>query len=540
MSIESGVAQNKSKGKKDPRSRWISPMDVSIVMPKTVFSVDEQGGPRRFDLAMNVTVCPEIYARTKLITLFPRYQIVNLMKRQLVVAQDGCLKPAIVIPSLSSVPFHRERQSLPPRVRLGAPSTVELERKDYEHCWSNGCIQLDKVGITSMRLPEERSLSAQPMVVQAEVRLATKEQDCAVVIVIWSTNEKSNPLYLLRNLTSRTIICRQPLHEEAEDLKLAAASMLPMETCTGGEMYTSNSGRDLCRNPVFECGSEIGPIVRHFLGLERIDEFVWILRKQKVACFGFDDPEKQHILEWAFVNEDDRDFDKQSKKGFVEVDAMGSTSALVFADGTEIRCHIVAEHSTKVIEFFEPNMDVCAFGRSVSVGLDKMRRRGRQLEAMIESDQGGPNAKNIERQIEEEEEEAAFNFKVEVPFLTVGVIDNATPKVPGREILLAIFDRFVFDFSQNREGYHEFELTLTTMQIDNHVFQAVHPVLVSFRISMSNYGVSCHSCMHVLVALGSFSVLLPPIWNHCFICRHCADYSRTARPLSFVTLQFGC
>jgi hypothetical protein len=190
-------------------------------------------------------------------------------------------------------------------------------KKDYEHCWSNGCIQLDKVGITSMRLPEERSLSAQPMVVQAEVRLATKEQDCAVVIVIWSTNEKSNPLYLLRNLTSRTILCRQPLQEETEDLKQAAGSLLPMEPCAGEDISTSDS-RELCRNPVFECGSEVGPIVRHFLGLDRIDEFVWILRKQKVACFGFDDPEKPHILEWAFVDEDDRDFDNQPKKGFVE------------------------------------------------------------------------------------------------------------------------------------------------------------------------------------------------------------------------------
>jgi hypothetical protein len=275
------------------------------------------------------------------------------------------------------------------------------------------------------------------------------------------------------------------------------------------------------------------------LGLDRIDEFVWILRKQKVACFGFDDPEKPHILEWAFVDEDDRDFDKQSKKGFVEVDAMGSTSALIFADGTEIRCHIVAEHSTKVIEFFEPNMDASAFNRSVSLGLDIMRRRGRQLEAMIESDQTDPYAMklNTEHQIEEEEE-GAFNFKFEVPFLSVGVIDNATPKVPGREILLATFDRFVFDFSQNREGYHQFELTLTTMQIDNHVFQAVHPVLVSSCVSCLTTVVFCHSFIFVLV--GSCSALLLPIWNHCSICRHCADYSRTARPLSFVTLQFGC
>ena len=476
MAIESGVVEEISvKGKKKLRSRWVSPMDVSIVMPKTVFSVDEQGGPRRFDLAMSVTVCPDIYARTKLITLFPRYQIVNLLKRQLVVAQEGCLDPATVIQLQSSVPFHRERQNLPPRVRLGAPNTRELESDDYERCWTNGCIQLDKVGITSMRLPAESSLSAQPMVVQAEVRLATKEQSCAVVIVIWSTNEKSNPLYLLRNLTSRTIICRQPLQEEREELKHAADSMLPIESCTGGLSSSTNR-----RNSVFECGSEIGPIIRAFLGLDRIEEFVWILRKRKVTCFGFDDPEKPHILEWTFVSEDDPDIDKQSKKGFVEVDAMGSTSTLVLSDGTKVRCHIIAEHSTKVIEFFEPKKEGPPFSRSVSFGLDKMRQRGQQLEAMLESVQGTTsNAEIIERQGIDDDEEAAFSFRLDMPSLTISVIDNATPMLSGREILLALFDRFVFEFSQNREGYHEFELTLMMVQVDNHVYQAVHPVLVS-------------------------------------------------------------
>lgn len=486
MCIESGVPEKKSKrGKSVLRSKWVSPMDISIVMPKTVFSVDEQAGPRRFDLAMSVTVCPDIYARTKLITLFPRYQIVNLLKRQLVVAQEGCLEPATVIPSQSSVPVHRERQSLPPRMRLGVPSAHDLKKKDFRQCWSNGCIQLDKVGITSMRLPEEASLSAQPMVVQAEVRLATKEQSCAVVVVIWSTNEKSNPLYLLRNLTSRTIICRQPLQEEGEEVKHAADSLLPIEACAG-EGSSDNNGCGLPRNPVFECGAEIGPIVRHFLGLDRIDEFVWILRKRKIACFGFDDPEKPHILEWTFVDEDNPDFERQSKKGVVEVDAMGSTSTLIFDDGTEIGCHIIAEHSTKVIEFFEPKMHPKAFGRSVSFGLSKMRDRGQQLEALIGSGQGASDGRELERkETQEEEEEAAFSFKLDMPSLTVGVVDNATPDVSGREILLAIFDRFVFDFSQNREGYHEFELTLMTMQVDNHVYQAVHPVLVSTRVSLT-------------------------------------------------------
>ena len=42
LSIESG-AGGYSKGKKNIRSKWVSPMDVSNVIPKTVFSVEVRG-----------------------------------------------------------------------------------------------------------------------------------------------------------------------------------------------------------------------------------------------------------------------------------------------------------------------------------------------------------------------------------------------------------------------------------------------------------------------------------------------------------------
>lgn len=72
LSIESGAGDGRYfKGVHSIKSKWIAPMDISNVMPKTVLSVEEQGGPRRFELAISVTVCPDIFARTKLITFLP-------------------------------------------------------------------------------------------------------------------------------------------------------------------------------------------------------------------------------------------------------------------------------------------------------------------------------------------------------------------------------------------------------------------------------------------------------------------------------------
>jgi hypothetical protein len=146
-----------------------------------------------------------------------------------------------------------------------------------------------------------------------------------------------------------------------------------------------------------------------------------------------------------------------------------------------------------VIEFFESSRLDESSTRGVSFGFDQLRQGGKHLETMVESDGSRARSKSVRRREIEEDEEAAFSLRLDIPSVTISVIDNATPMVPGREILLALFDRFVFEFSQNREGYHEFELTLMTLQVDNHVHQAVHPVLVSHRFHLLEFLIS--SCL---------------------------------------------
>jgi hypothetical protein len=454
-------------------SKWVSPLDISNVIPKTTFSVDESyGGSKRFDLAISVTVCPGFFARTKLITLFPRYQIVNLLNTELVVAQDGVLDAKTVIPPHSAVPYHWEKQSLAPKVRLAPPSYTS-KREDIH--WTNGCIQLDKIGITSLRFPVEDIHSSQPLVVQAEVRLATKEQSSAVTVVIWSTDVGQNPLYVLRNRTSRTILCRQPLQDDIGEVD-EHGNLLPIEAC--GPSASSSTGGAFGNG----CGVTIGngwgidmmPMINAFLGLDRIDEFVWTIGKGEVACFGFDDPEKTHILEWTYLSTTSRGFDSQQRKSFIEVDAMGTSSVLSMSDGTELRCTIRAEHSTKVIEFTE----LSGGGQRKVISIDamkKLKRSGKHYETMLDFE----NNRSLSRkQVPEEVDEVAFSLRLDLPAIAISIIDNATPSIYGREIMLAQLHQLMFEFSQNREGYHELELTLSSLQVDNHVQKSIHPVMV--------------------------------------------------------------
>jgi SHR-binding domain of vacuolar-sorting associated protein 13 len=482
LSLETGI--DSSSSVVGARSKWISPLDVSNVIPKTVFSVDELNGPRRFALAIHVTLCPGQFRRTKMITLLPRYLIVNLLHRELVVAQDGCLDAETVIPSQSSISFHWEKGSLPPKIRLGAPSAEERARGQYERCWTNGRFQLDRVGITALRLPTTNTLVKLPMVVQAEVRLATKDQSSAVVIVVWSGSEKSNPLYTLRNRTRHVILCRQPLQDDNADFAGPDGVVTPFEPCTGRHVGSS----------VFECGAELGPLIRSFLGLDRIEEFVWVLKPGDVTCFGFDDPEKPHIIEWTYVGDKKSQFTKKLMRAFLEVDAMGSYSVLALQGGAHVRCQIKAEHSTKVIEFTEIGINGRPIKPLVGIqGKDALRQHTLQIHELLRSELNG-SGENHES-TPDDDDTVAFSLKIDFPSLSISVVDNLDPTIYGREILLTHVENLSLAFSQTSEGYHNFEARLMTLQIDNHIHNSVHPVMV--RIAL-------FALITTLVSLSSF------------------------------------
>ena len=204
---------------------------------------------------------------------------------------------------------------------------------------------------------------------------------------------------------------------------------------------------------------------------------MWTVRTGEAACFGFDDPGKTHILEWTCISTNSKRFDNQQGKAFVEVDAMGTSSLLTMSDGSEIRCTIRAEHSTKIIEFTE----ISAGGQrraNSNDALKKLKKSGKHFEAMLDDE----NKISLSiKKLNEEVDDIAFSLRLDLPIIAVSIIDNATPAVYGREILLAQLEQLKFEFSQNREGYHELELTLDSLQVDNHVQKSIHPVMVRMR-----------------------------------------------------------
>uniref|UniRef100_A0A7S1BUD7 Vacuolar protein sorting-associated protein 13 VPS13 adaptor binding domain-containing protein n=1 Tax=Corethron hystrix TaxID=216773 RepID=A0A7S1BUD7_9STRA len=461
----------------DAVTGWMQPLDVSNVCPNTVFSLEEdsRGMKRKFEFALSVSLCPSIYSRTKTITIIPRYNIVNLLENNLLVSQDGTNLDTFV-PSQRSILFHWDDLSLPPKIRLSVAAAKTFTTGGKR---SNGTIQLDKIGITAMRVPiidpslKDGELGS--IVVQAEVRLAAIPQTCAVVVVIWASKENSSPLYLLRNLSKdQTITCRQVLREVFDDKSsfestsldakidiVDPATLVVCSSPTSGGPKADVDDTSYTTSGSMKSTPQTGDsnlVTQSFDLSPTTSHYEWILPPNgSELVFGFDEPEKEHKIEWSFKNADNpsNPFEFSTKNSILEVDAMGSWNEAVVCAGHSVRGQIKAEHSTKVIEFFDVFDDI--------FGEDKAVPKSEPCDPLGVSD---------------EEEAVAFKLRMDLPGITVSIIDNAPDSVAGREILFLQLDSWMIEFSQTRDGRHELEVRLMSLQLDNHVHKATHPVLL--------------------------------------------------------------
>eukprot|EP00957_Ditylum_brightwellii_P029961 2267727-Ditylum_brightwellii.AAC.1 len=139
-------------------------------------------------------------------------------------------------------------------------------------------------------------------------------------------------------------------------------------------------------------------------------------------------------------------------------------------------CPILAQNSTKVIEFVDVKKG--SFDNFSSNSL--LAEMKANYESVLEN-QGFSLTMEEKDETIEDDEFLSFTLRIDLSGIAVSVVDNVADAVSGREILLFQMDSWVVEFSQNRDGYHELEMRLMSLQMDNHVHQAVHPVLVSLH-----------------------------------------------------------
>lgn len=449
VSIDIGDINSHNKKYRQIQSSWSHLIDISNVIPKAVFSITEFQGERRFDLSYDVAFAPSIFSRTRVVTLYNRFHLVNLSEKAMYISQEKNNEPVLVPPS-STVPFHWDNKSLENKVRFSVDKFF----------WTSGTVQLDKVGTAAMRLS---NVNNTPFVIQTEVKLAKKDHDSAVVVLLWLGNDGANPLYLFRNKSSYELLCNQ----SAEETLVGENSFLGVTGCGNIGTTTTNDSApwntktfnvfDLVSNG-FNCGMLEKD---HNADPNDTDYFTWNLNSGTSKYFGFDDPNKSHVVEWTILQGSTK-----SAKAKVDVDALGSSSILSLPNGRKVGCLVRAEQSTKVIEFFDSH------GDNNGVIADLKEKLLHHKFSLSEQDILPSLSSN------NEDEHKSFSFNLSIAGMFVSIVENSVVEEAGREMFLVYVDKTSLRISQTRDGYHELELRLLSLQIDNHVKKSTHGVMV--------------------------------------------------------------
>ena len=77
-----------------------------------------------------------------------------------------------------------------------------------------------------------------------------------------------------------------------------------------------------------------------------------------------------------------------------------------------------------------------------------------------------------------------LTLEVNLPGISVSVIDDASQVASAREIFLVNVEDWKLTLAQSREGFHELEAKLARFQVDNFIFDTNHRVLVSKKCSL--------------------------------------------------------
>ena len=447
ISIDFGNLGSAHENMRRINSNWSKLVDISNAIPKAVVSLTEFQGERQFDLSYDVAIAPSIFSRTKVVTIYNRFHLVNLSENPFYVKQKDFGMSSTIVPPKCTVPFHWESKTLQNKVQLSI---------DNRH-WTPGSIQLDNVGVSALRLPND---SVIPSVVQSEVRLAKNNFDCAVTVLIWNADDEKNPLFKIMNKSSHNILCNQSHDDQASGDQMfnqPVCNELPQKQA---ETCIPKTTIDLLSN-----GLNCGMIESDYKGTD-CQHFTWNVKSGTTAWFGFDNSSKSHTIEWTC---EELRHENNSKRPNIEVDAVGSRSEQILPSGKKIGCTIRADDCTKVIEFFDIEYNN---GEQHPVLAD-LRDKFSHHEASLSLHDFSTANKNPH-----EVEAFAFRVKVNIPGVHCSIIENASTYIAGREIFLLVTEEAGLTISHTRDDYQELELKLLAFQIDNHIKDATHPVMV--------------------------------------------------------------
>ena len=156
-----------------------------------------------YQLYYSVRALPGMFSDTALVTLMPRFCILNCMDERLSFRQYGSEEGLLSIEPYQFCPWHKSSAKLGSKIQLRSRSSQ----------WSYGGFDINEVGASAFLLPSAHWFSGSSnhdaVIVHVEVKLAEAHECCAAVAVIWKASRPQQATICVKNDSTVPITLNQ-------------------------------------------------------------------------------------------------------------------------------------------------------------------------------------------------------------------------------------------------------------------------------------------------------------------------------------------
>ena len=199
-------------------SAWSEEIAISAHLNSTngYLEIPDWSSLKLYQLAYTSTHLHGIFNCTQLVTFMNRFVIINHLDEPLMVTQKDGAKNSNSI--LTILPYHAE----PYHSSINAAYATLLLFSSQSTYWSLGAVDINEMGSSELLLPKQRNDQfyaddtcdniEDHIVVHVEVKLAEKNENCSVVIIVWQSkleNEGSMALSVRNECEDVVVRIRQ-------------------------------------------------------------------------------------------------------------------------------------------------------------------------------------------------------------------------------------------------------------------------------------------------------------------------------------------
>lgn len=186
--------------------------DININMSKSSasdsFEIIEIPSLKAYQLTYMVKNMPGTFCNTQLLTIVPRFCIVNCMDEPLMLLQKGSKEIMTVLP-YHAEGWHKAHAALGTAIRIRSESTF----------WSLGAVDINEIGSSILHLPKRNSTrnDDNAIIAHIEVKVADPNENCSIVIIISKATIETKTAIMIKNDSDVPITVQQADVEFGED-----------------------------------------------------------------------------------------------------------------------------------------------------------------------------------------------------------------------------------------------------------------------------------------------------------------------------------